>query len=608
MKIAFKGFRGFGQQSDFFDLRSLTVLTGKNGSGKSTLLKLLELISINVRNLKSFENLFDLEFDIGNDLYGGKNNILHDLTEAPQMIFETRFEFYTDIYEIHVKFEVEDYILKIKSIDIIDKNLNLKICTYGKEFVRTNCKYLFEKYKIKAYEHNLIEEYIFCHDSLYSNEEYTPIYYISEDQNEYIESLMKNHISRKDESYIGKKTKNEEYSHHFKEIKYFGQFDYSILEIPKGTWKLSKNQIKRIIENSENSILAEEFKNDIRSEHNPDFDLYEFVFNLYNNEIENFLLGIPGKKLDNMGLFFERILHEPYIAIFEKHGINDPLKRIISFYDEDGFLIDVMASKFSLISNLAKDSTGIFEKTVLEFFQGLNYLFKQSSVVNIASRSYNIYENNSFSNFLKVYITCFQEVKELILDYLRINIKNLEIADDIELFHEGNTGFIYLIKGTKKFSLIDEGSGINNLLSILLFLSIKLDFTPQDTYKFEEKKKKIIILEEPESNLHPCLQSKVADILSDYISKTEDILIVETHSEYLIRKLQYLVAKKKLQPDNVIIYYFNLLLSDENLKIESYSINIDQNGILDKEFGTGFFDEADNIAIDLFTLKKSQQN
>ena len=70
---------------------------------------------------------------------------------------------------------------------------------------------------------------------------------------------------------------------------------------------------------------------------------------------------------------------------------------------------------------------------------------------------------------------------------------------------------------------------------------------------------KVLIIEEPESNLHPNLQSKLADILV-LAYKTYDIhFILETHSEYLIRKLQYLIASDQfsLKTEDVAVYYFN---------------------------------------------------
>ena len=72
MKIAFKGFRGFGEDTVPFEITPITILTGKNGSGKSTLIKLVEMISNSFKDIKSIQNLFDLSIDIGNDIYGGK--------------------------------------------------------------------------------------------------------------------------------------------------------------------------------------------------------------------------------------------------------------------------------------------------------------------------------------------------------------------------------------------------------------------------------------------------------------------------------------------------------------------------------------------------------
>ena len=48
------------------------------------------------------------------------------------------------------------------------------------------------------------------------------------------------------------------------------------------------------------------------------------------------------------------------------------------------------------------------------------------------------------------------------------------------------------------------------------------------------------------------------------------------------------------------------VVSQEVNQVEK--IEIDQLGRLTKEFGTGFFDEADRIAIDIFLLNQSQSN
>ena len=120
------------------------------------------------------------------------------------------------------------------------------------------------------------------------------------------------------------------------------------------------------------------------------------------------------------------------------------------------------------------------------------------------------------------------------------------------------------------------------------------------------------IIEEPESNLHPALQSKLADLFVDALKSNKNLkIILETHSEYLIRKLQYLTADGVAQPEDSVIYYFYdpnhpAVISGDVEQIKK--ITIDEAGFLSDDFGSGFFDEAQNIAISLFGLQKSQFN
>jgi predicted ATPase len=68
--------------------------------------------------------------------------------------------------------------------------------------------------------------------------------------------------------------------------------------------------------------------------------------------------------------------------------------------------------------------------------------------------------------------------------------------------------------------------------------------------------------------------------------------MVETHSEYLIRKLQLLVAKEEVSGEDVSILYVN---SPEDVREENEfvrSITICKDGYLEGDFGPGFYDEA----------------
>ena len=115
---------------------------------------------------------------------------------------------------------------------------------------------------------------------------------------------------------------------------------------------------------------------------------------------------------------------------------------------------------------------------------------------------------------------------------------------------------------------------------------------------------KTICIEEPEIHLHPKYQSLLADMFVEAYQKYNIHFIIETHSEYLIRKLQTMVASKnnELGSGDVSIYY--IASNDECDGVDKVrKINIMEDGRLSSPFGTGFFDEADNLAMELLNIK-----
>ena len=118
----------------------------------------------------------------------------------------------------------------------------------------------------------------------------------------------------------------------------------------------------------------------------------------------------------------------------------------------------------------------------------------------------------------------------------------------------------------------------------------------------------IIIIEEPETNLHPALQSKLADMFVEASKLFSIQFIIETHSEYIIRRLQYLTAKKEIKSEDTIIHYLFNPESEHTKQTNEQlrTIRIKEDGRLDKEFGTGFFDESTKLIENIWNL--SNQN
>lgn len=180
-------------------------------------------------------------------------------------------------------------------------------------------------------------------------------------------------------------------------------------------------------------------------------------------------------------------------------------------------------------------------------------------------------------------------------DFLKKWVKEFEIGDNI-LFKtvKGVGTQIFIEDGDKKTNIVDMGYGITQLLPLLMEIS---DVQHSTT----------IVIEEPETNLHPRLQSKLADLLIDAHKEFKVDFIIETHSEYLIRKLQYLTAKGSIKTKDSIIHYID---SADPAKRTSptdpqiRTIHIEEDGSLSSPFGSGFYDEAGNLSMELWHYSK----
>jgi predicted ATPase len=76
--------------------------------------------------------------------------------------------------------------------------------------------------------------------------------------------------------------------------------------------------------------------------------------------------------------------------------------------------------------------------------------------------------------------------------------------------------------------------------------------------------------------------------------------IIETHSEYLVRKLQTMVARKQIDKNLISLTYVE---SDNTSNKKARRILIKDDGCLTEPFGEGFYDEADNLAMSLLMIK-----
>jgi predicted ATPase len=115
-------------------------------------------------------------------------------------------------------------------------------------------------------------------------------------------------------------------------------------------------------------------------------------------------------------------------------------------------------------------------------------------------------------------------------------------------------------KGSKDWvDLPDVGFGISQVLPVL----VQCFYAPAGS---------IILMEQPEIHLHPNAQSALADVMIDVINSREngsdrDIqLVIETHSEHFLRRLQRRIAEDAVPQDKVSAYFANIAKTPATLE------------------------------------------
>ena len=93
--------------------------------------------------------------------------------------------------------------------------------------------------------------------------------------------------------------------------------------------------------------------------------------------------------------------------------------------------------------------------------------------------------------------------------------------------------------------LTDVGVGVSQFLPALVLL-------------YYVPKRSIVLLEQPEIHLHPSVQSSLADLILT-VAKTRQLqVIVESHSEHLLRRFQRRVAEDTVDSKDVRLYFASM--------------------------------------------------
>ena len=169
-------------------------------------------------------------------------------------------------------------------------------------------------------------------------------------------------------------------------------------------------------------------------------------------------------------------------------------------------------------------------------------------------------------------------------------LQEMELAHSFSLdwTSQGATTYEVRIQKTSSsppVTLVDMGYGLGQFLPVLVLCY----YAPEGS---------TLILEQPGIHLHPKVQSQLADLLIEVVTERNLQILVESHSEHLLNRLQRRIAEEKISVDKTALYFCR---NDEGVS-NIQRLEMDEFGNI-SNWPENFFG---NEMGDLFAMTKAQ--
>jgi len=178
--------------------------------------------------------------------------------------------------------------------------------------------------------------------------------------------------------------------------------------------------------------------------------------------------------------------------------------------------------------------------------------------------------------YKKLEKTVYPQHMDSLFSKTKMWLERMKLATDLEVRQLGQSGRyeLMVINGADRSNLKDVGVGVSQVLPVIVSALFA-------------KPGHIVIVEEPESHLHPLAQSELANLFA-YVSQMRGVqFIVETHSEHLFRRMQTLIAKQQIAPRAAAMYF----VERDGNSARMRPLDVDDFGRV-KNWPDGFFGDA----------------
>lgn len=620
--LKIQNFRIFDQEGSTFDLAPLTFLTGCNSSGKSSMVKGLLLLSSFMDKLRKQGKNFDItkeSLGLRSLQLGDFQTVLNHTDNNDGCIhFSYTYRPVDDVFESHLL--LGDKVLEVEYVFSADKNDVEHDAWFKSLRVTLEEKIILEFDTYGEQESNVIcPKIIFNPEYLYEN-------YIYSINHGLYDPLELDY----DKDYpFALKHVQSGIIHYCPILTLIGEVDKAQVREILSEQLLTDSDLERIVKDFEQSTFQtfNQYYKHLELLPGAQTEICKAIH--WFSNLKN-LSRISTSHIPTMSLIKESVWSE-YIDRKEEPSVNNRKKNTI---DLNFVAYKLMQASYNCktLSFYTKYANGeyvdsnIIDNPIYNFFvtyvlniirQAIlpSNLFKQicyiPSISSLVKRLYTLEDStDKFSEILLRYIHSTRNAS----DYLRkkretfLNkwLQTFCIAHHIKIENENSLGITLRLyanaEDTVGCRLADVGFGITQLVSILLSIVTNIKYSvpnlnKEDYYGPEPQPPyTIIAIEEPENHLHPAYQSLLADMFYEAWEKYGIMFIVETHSEYLIRKTQVLTSKKQYTNQESLYKNspFKVYYIPKNDK--PYEMIYRKDGNFENDFGTGFYDEATNLA------------